>query len=48
MNKPDIHTNITDISVSKNGLNHAFRSTSFYFKGKILIYSDEMQKCYAF
>ena len=37
MNKPNIHNNIIDNILSfQNGLNDLFRSTGFYFKGKVI------------
>ena len=42
MNKPNIYTNITGISSFRNGLNHHFSSTGFYFKSKIDEDSHEM------
>ena len=42
INKPNINTNIIDISSFRNSLNLPFSSTSFYFKGKTVKGSHEM------
>ena len=42
MNKPNILTTIIAIFSFRNGLNHPFSSTSFYFSSKIVEGNHEM------